>query len=497
MTSTYLEDIPAAKPGFDYILVARALANLLARPHSSATVLGVHGPWGSGKTTMMAAVRRELEATIEVDKGVYIDFNAWKFQDRQALWRALILHMLGELQRCGGEEKAIKELEQALYQAFSVEEQGPWSINWRTMIVEIIGILLSIVKLDFVANAIRDSTGWIGRLFRGRRGKDDGEDPVIDQERVERLASVLERTTVERHVQQVQSIEQFLDKFRQLIEQFQAQGRRVFVFVDDLDRCLPESALEVFESIKLFLDAPGCAYVVALDRDVIRKGLAVRYSSAETAMRTQSLIDPDEYIEKTISISYDLPRLGPNDVHTLVGDFELPVALDARHHGLLIAGLGTNPRRVKRFMNTLAMHLSVAEIAHQANLSVPEWLVTGSEPRKFDVFLKLLLIAYRYSGIFSTAVEDPHLLERLQKISNVFESKKGEDMEKARSARNLSLTHELLIVQELGQMEGFWRLIAEQPSLMLDWQLTEGLLNWFRFRSIPIATNPSEGVDQP
>ncbi len=60
-------------------------------------------------------------------------------------------------------------------------------------------------------------------------------------------------------------------------------------------------------------------------------------------------------------------------------------------------------------------------------------------------------------------------------------------MESARKERNLALANELPVVQALGQAEGFWRLMAERPSLMLDWQLTEGLLNWFRFRSAPLA----------
>lgn len=125
------------------------------------------------------------------------------------------------------------------------------------------------------------------------------------------ISGILERTTVRRHVAQIRSIEQFLGKFCDLLNILLERKQRVFVFVDDLDRCLPEDALEVFESIKLFLDAPGCGYVVALDRDVIRKGLAARYSRPGMAGAGQDFIDPDQYIEKTISLSFDLPTLTP------------------------------------------------------------------------------------------------------------------------------------------------------------------------------------------
>jgi predicted KAP-like P-loop ATPase len=256
-------------------------------PAEASIVLGVHGPWGAGKSTLLGAIERELASALGNEKGIFIRFNAWKFQDRETLWRALILHVLAQIATCGGDPKQIDELQQSLYRAFSVEEKGPWTLNWHTVIVETIGIALAAVKLDFVAKAIRNSSGILGKILCGGESKEDKSKPLLEQERVEKLASVLERKTVERRVLQVESIEQLLADFQRLIKQLTDGDRRVFVFVDDLDRCLPESALQIFESIKLFMDAPGCCYVVALDRDVIRKGLAVRYARAGEASSGQ------------------------------------------------------------------------------------------------------------------------------------------------------------------------------------------------------------------
>ena len=49
------------------------------------------------------------------------------------------------------------------------------------------------------------------------------------------------------------------------------------VFVDDLDRCLPEKAIEVLEAIKLFLEAPGTVFVLGMDREVVERGVESRY----------------------------------------------------------------------------------------------------------------------------------------------------------------------------------------------------------------------------
>lgn len=46
-------------------------------------------------------------------------------------------------------------------------------------------------------------------------------------------------------------------------------NRRIVVFIDDLDRCLPEGALEVIESMKLFFDLRGFVFVVGLDQSVV------------------------------------------------------------------------------------------------------------------------------------------------------------------------------------------------------------------------------------
>lgn len=480
----YSEDIPSQTPIFDYELVAQALLSLLRQPRKGATVLGIHGAWGSGKTTLINALHRQLNTELGHQQPIFIEFNAWKYQNREALWRALILRVLAELRRSGGDSKNLDELERALYRSFEVQEKGAWEVNWRTLIVEIIGIGLSILKVDYIATAFRSSNSWFARLFIGEEKGKDGksENSVIDDKRVEKLASVLERKIVKRHIDQVQSVEQFLSEFQKMMKVFTDNGQSVFVFIDDLDRCLPESALEIFEAIKLFLDAPGCSYIVGLDRDVIRKGLAIKYAPGGQGAKGQSLIDPDEYIEKTITLSYDLPRLTRLDSFQFIEETLLPITLDNQHKALIFAALGSSPRRIKRFMNTLALQLHLAALAKAASQSVHPVLLTDSEPRKFDVYLKLLLIAYRYSGVYAASLEDPGLLERLQNTSNTFEADCKSGTLEARNKRGETLLKEQPIVAALQEQEHFWRLFSKKPSLKDENQLVSELREWFRHR---------------
>ncbi|HMG62041.1 MAG TPA: P-loop NTPase fold protein [Streptosporangiaceae bacterium] len=56
-------------------------------------------------------------------------------------------------------------------------------------------------------------------------------------------------------------------------------SRRVVIFVDDLDRCLPSKALDVLVSMKLFFDVEGCVFIIGLDQGIVEQAVASKYGS--------------------------------------------------------------------------------------------------------------------------------------------------------------------------------------------------------------------------
>ncbi|TGS78785.1 NTPase KAP, partial [Mesorhizobium sp. M2D.F.Ca.ET.178.01.1.1] len=62
-------------------------------------------------------------------------------------------------------------------------------------------------------------------------------------------------------------IHQFRQDFEQLLSE--AKIDRLVVLVDDLDRCLPETAIATLEAIRLFLFVPNAAFVIAADEGMI------------------------------------------------------------------------------------------------------------------------------------------------------------------------------------------------------------------------------------
>jgi hypothetical protein len=198
------------------------------------------------------------------------------------------------------------------------------------------------------------------------------------------------------------------------------------------------------------------------------------------------------YIEKTISVSFDLPTLDAGDVSTILDSFTLPVTFDDSHRRLVLAGLGTNPRRIKRFLNTLSLQLHLAELAKSQGRPVDPCLLSGGDPASFLYFLKLMLIAYRHSGVFALALEDEELLNRLQSVSNA--TKETKDEWTSRRKREEELNGEVILVRRLHETEEFWRLMRQPPNLLDERALVSRLRNWFRYRapaSPPVAEQTS------
>ena len=67
----------------------------------------------------------------------------------------------------------------------------------------------------------------------------------------------------------------FKTEFEKLVSLWtqSGEGRRVVIFVDDLDRIRPVRAMELLEAIKNFIDVPGCVFVMTLDYEVVQRGM--------------------------------------------------------------------------------------------------------------------------------------------------------------------------------------------------------------------------------
>jgi hypothetical protein len=380
-----LLDEPAVSPGLDWPAYARALSQIVEHSKPQFAV-GVFGDWGSGKTTLMRAIWGELESRDDI---VQVWFNAWRYEREEHL----IVPMLDTLREAlvewadrsgdaASRNRARKAAEtvgraaRALLAGFTLRARVP------------LGVAEVEAALD---------PGEVMKTFAESQARDDPSSFYHASFKAMK-----------------QSVEQFVE----------GGARRVVVFVDDLDRCLPLNALEVLESMKLFFDLEGFVFVVGLDQHVIERSVELKYQSvAETgpnggakaaggnggghAAAGGAPIDGASYIKKIFQVSFGLPRIRTEELESffdsLVAEGGLSKAQadnfggHVRKHLSYLAGdAPVNPREVKRLLNAYTLQLKT--LSARGELEI--------DP---DVVLALQAIGFRrdWQDVYERLTTDP------------------------------------------------------------------------------------------
>jgi predicted KAP-like P-loop ATPase len=95
------------------------------------------------------------------------------------------------------------------------------------------------------------------------------------------------------------SSQRFRDVFEAAIRQAIGKQGRLVVFIDDLDRCEGEVVYRMLESLKLYLNAQNCVYVLGLDQKHLEETIARALSGTRPLAR--------EYLSKMFQCQFLLP----------------------------------------------------------------------------------------------------------------------------------------------------------------------------------------------
>ena len=195
-------------------------------------------------------------------------------------------------------------------------------------------------------------------------------------------------------------------------------GLKIVVFIDDLDRCLPEKAIELLEGIKVLLDIPGFVFVIGVARDVIERGIRVRYHELYRDFPKQEIFLEQDYLDKIIQFPFNLPAPDTQLLHELVGNFLKDVPQVEPYLPIIHKALGNNPRCLKRFVN---------------NLSYTFWVANSKMKKSGDdkefhpgLLVKMTLIAFQFSHLYNIIGKTPSHLLRIQEFLQ-FESQQDEN----------------------------------------------------------------------
>lgn len=303
--------------------------------------IGIHGKWGAGKTSIMRLTKELLEK--EGAKTIW--FNAWKYNKEDALWRALILTVLVSIEKDirkkkSEEDKDNKELEQIkerLYRAIEIEEKGGIELDVGGIVKGGLKIVLTQVP---VISQLKGVSEIITKIKTGKPAKSG----------VEELLDSIQRETKKVYREKIQFMEQFEAEFQELVNKCVGEDGRLVIFIDDLDRCLPEQSIDILEAIKLFLNAKRCVFVIGVDKKVVQDGIKLRYKGID--------IGGVDYIEKIIQVPFTVPEIREKDIQKFVRKIA-PEEIGKQAE--IMAKIGGNPRRIKRIINKFILRTILAD----------------------------------------------------------------------------------------------------------------------------------------
>jgi tRNA A37 threonylcarbamoyladenosine biosynthesis protein TsaE len=385
-TYKVLLDDPASDPGLGFDAYASAFTEIIE--HSKAQfAIGIFGDWGSGKTTLMRAIQRKLEASSST---VTVWFNAWRYE-RESHLIVPLLDTLREALVEWGESRSHVAAESTLP---SRARQAAAKVSQAAKAL-LAGITLT-AKLP-VLEATLDPSKILDAV---------GEDSELAEEALSFYHAGF-------------------NALSQAIEEFSQGGvRRVVIFVDDLDRCLPLNALEVLESMKLFFDLEGVIFVAGLDQAVVERSIQLKYQlPGESDSGGATRISGSDYVKKVFQVPFGLPRITAGQmqdyVSSLLHQVELPHAQRqnfddyVRPHLQFLSGEDSvNPREVKRLINGYTLQLKMLS-ARLGNL----------EP---NVVLALQTMSFRpeWRPLYEYLAADPPLFQSA--IKEVLSSDAGQ-----------------------------------------------------------------------
>jgi hypothetical protein len=348
VTPRALADTATGEDHLDRAIFARALAGLIAVP-STATPLniGVYGPWGEGKSSLMLQVQSELDQLREIQKTakdvqtgsvpcLTMRFNAWTFDHQDAVWAGLVTEVLGVYHREVGWWRQVWS-----YLAINAQQRRLESVAALVVLVLFAAALAfsgwllaqrpptvdpsgtesagSGALIPSPASGHSDTPDWLAILL-GATGLSGCASAFLFAREVLpplglRLRRYLQRPGYTPKLGLQQEIkaefERRLDTLlghRQVLND--ERPKRLVIFIDDLDRCRPDSVVEVLEALRVFFDDKGVIVVLGLDEEFVSLAIADRYAHivAKDENSVTRLQFGRSYLEKIIQVPVYLQK---------------------------------------------------------------------------------------------------------------------------------------------------------------------------------------------
>ncbi|RZA15261.1 MAG: hypothetical protein EOP10_26690, partial [Proteobacteria bacterium] len=292
-------------------------------PSEDGIVVGIFGPWGIGKTTILNMLESYTKISTNYSQAIIAPFSPWFYSDDGALitsFFSTIAQELGKEPDKPWREKAEIGLK-AMGSFLTVASKG-FSLFGASLDLE------QVKKgLDAAASTAKESTDLINSLSQMAK---NGEQKL--RENREAVASAL--------------------------KELGATGGRLLIFLDDIDRLNKNELFNIFRLIRTIKELPYTTIILAMDesrvRDILRTATSEGYGS--------------DYLEKIIQIPIHIPLPSFRKMAALLSEelketfsklnSELPAELTMNEHytanelSIITRELET-PRDLARYINSI------------------------------------------------------------------------------------------------------------------------------------------------
>lgn len=417
----------------DYNYLVNSIKDIVQSDNLLPACVGVYGDWGSGKSSLIRMCKLQLE---KEDKNIKcLIFNGWLFESYEDAKTAILGEILDAIKANTTLCEKGKTILKALYK--------------------------SIDKFKLLKNSLKFGvdfflTGGIGTIAGLTINKvvEKTSKKLPDKKTEDIKQSVTDELD---YKELREDIREFQKRFAELLEV--SKISRLVVFIDELDRCRPDTILETLEAIKLFLFTGNTAFVLGADERHIAYAVKSKFKDIEG----QEIDIGKEYLEKLVQYPIKIPRLDSKEVEIYIGclllqheieEQKFNTLIDAFHSAqavdfikaslsdaaktckidtgdtltiahqlstLLARGLNGNPRQCKRFLNM--MDLRIRQASYK-KISLDR-----------RILAKIMMLEYFRINIFkkfATMEQDGILQSELKIVEAVFA-----DESKANDVKNL------------------------------------------------------------
>lgn len=300
---------------FEYLL--KNHSELITPP----LVFGIHGKWGTGKSTFMKLIKNKL------DKDFYtIEINPWEYGENQNFITIFLAKLYSN-----------EEVKKKIFL-----EGKDSAANFLKCIFKPLKLSIDVkpLKLEYDFNKFSL----------------DEQQNVIE-------SFISENFALKESITYILNHEFFREK-------------KIVVFIDDLDRCSVSKIMEVIESIKLIFNSPNCIFFLGCDTNYIESALSIEY---EKFTEDKQMLNFDlnsfsrEYLEKIIQIPFFIPSISEKAIRGYIDSilnsredpYDQNKTIEKKENLFnsfrsnlknefisdLIIKSNLNPRRIKRILN--------------------------------------------------------------------------------------------------------------------------------------------------